>query len=122
MGQSRSEPTEDGSLDCAHEAASVVSDHMHFFTAKASVLDRHAEEGVFVLLVVGSKGVLVEQHQFRFIRARFREVGKLSSDGGDQARLSLHPFVIGHRAMRIADSEPPRLPQMSGGSEEKVKL
>jgi hypothetical protein len=43
-------------------------------------LDRHAEELVFAFLVVGGKGVLVEQHQFRVVRARFREVGKLHSD------------------------------------------
>jgi hypothetical protein len=58
-----------------------------------------------VFLVVGSKGVLVEQYQFRAIPAGFREVGKILSNRSDQAGLSLHPFVIRHRAMRIADSE-----------------
>ena len=86
------------------ETASVLSDHTHFLPTETSVFDRHAEERVFVLLVVGGKGVLVEQHQFRVIRARFREVWKLLSDGRDQAGLSLHAFVIGHSAMRIADS------------------
>lgn len=73
-------------------------------SAQTCVLDRHAEKRVFVLLVVGGKGILVEQHQFRVVRARFCEVGKLSSDGRDQVRLSLHPFIVGHSAMRIADS------------------
>jgi len=93
--------------DCVFlsEGASVFPDHAHFLPTEASVLDRHAEEHVFVLLVVGGKGVLVEQHQFRVIRARFREVGKLLPDGSDQAGLTLHAFVVGHRAMRIADSE-----------------
>ena len=70
------------------ERASVLPDHAHFFPTEASVFDRHAEEHVFVLLVIGSKGVLVEQYQFCFIRARFREVGKLPSDGRDQAGLT----------------------------------
>jgi hypothetical protein len=30
------------------EAASVLPDHAHFFSTKASVFDRHAEERVFV--------------------------------------------------------------------------
>jgi hypothetical protein len=94
------------------KAASVLPDHAHFFPTQTSVLDRHAEERVFVLLVVGGKGVLVEQHQFRVIRARFRELRKLLPDGWDHAGLSLHSFVTGHLAMRIADSESGRIPQM----------
>jgi hypothetical protein len=54
----------------------------------------------------------VEQDQFRVIHSRLREHGKLPSDGGDQAGLSLHAFVIGHRAMRIADSEFGQAPQV----------
>jgi len=42
------------------EGASVLSDHTHFFPSKASILDGHAEERVFVLSVVGSKGILVK--------------------------------------------------------------
>src|ERR1039458_1868794 len=85
------------------KVASVLPDHTHFFPTQTCILDRHAEEHVFVLLVVGSKGVLVEQNQFRVVRAAFRELGKLFPDGSDQAGLSLHALVIGHRAMRIAD-------------------
>jgi hypothetical protein len=58
-----------------------------------------------VFLVVGSKSVLVEQYLFCVIRARFRELRKPLSDGSDQAGLSLHAFVVGHGAIRIADSE-----------------
>jgi hypothetical protein len=87
------------------KGASVLPDYAHFFPSETCVFDRHAEERVFVLLIVGGKGVLMEQHQFRVIRTHFREVGKVLSNRGDQAGLSLHPFVIGHRAMRIADSE-----------------
>jgi hypothetical protein len=87
------------------KAASVFPDHAHFLPTETCVLDRHAEERVFVLLVVSSKRVLVEQHQFRVVRAGFREVGKILSNRRDQAGLSLHPFVVGHRAMRIADPE-----------------
>jgi hypothetical protein len=87
------------------QSASVFSDHAYFLPTEASVFYRHAEEQVFILLVVSGKGVLVEQHQFRVIRAGFREIGKLRSDGRDQAGLSLHALVIRHRAMRIADSE-----------------
>jgi len=79
---------------------------------EASILDRHADEHEFVPLVVGGKGVLVKQNQFRVISARFREFGKLLSDGRDQAGLSLHAFVVGHRAMRIADSGSGRIPQV----------
>jgi hypothetical protein len=39
-------------------------------------------------LVVGGKGVLVERHQFRVIRAGFREVGKILSNRSDQIGLS----------------------------------
>ena len=104
------------------EGTSVLPDHAHFLATQTCILDRHAEERVFVLLVVGSKGVLVEQHHFRVIRAGFREVGKILSNRSDQAGLSLHPFVIGHRAMRIADSESGRIPQMSGWSEGNAEL
>ena len=62
-------------------------------------------KSVFVLLVVGSKGVLVDQHQFRVIHTCTHEVGKLLSDGVDEAGLSLHALVIGHGAKRIADSK-----------------
>jgi hypothetical protein len=99
------------SLDRVREAASVLHDHAHFLATETRILDRHAEEGVFVLLVIGSKGVLVEQHQFRINRARFRKIGKLPSDSGDQAGLSLHSFVIGHGAMRIAAPDPVRVPR-----------
>jgi hypothetical protein len=87
------------------KTASIFPNYTHFFHTETSVLDRHAEERLFVLLVVGSEGVLVEQHQFGVIRAGFREFGKFPSDGGDQIRLSLHSFVVRHRATRIADSE-----------------
>jgi hypothetical protein len=79
------------------EAASVLPDHTHFLATQTRVLDSHAEEHVFVLLVVGGKGVLVQQHQFRVIRARFREVGKIFSNRSDQAGLTLHAFVTIHR-------------------------
>jgi hypothetical protein len=83
----------------------ILPDHTDFFPTETCILDRHAEERVFVLLVVGGKGILVEQDQLRVIRARFHEVGKLPSDSGDQSGLSLHAFLIVHRAMRIADSK-----------------
>ena len=54
----------------------------------------------------------MEQHQFRVIRARFREVWKLFSDGRDQTGLSLHALVIGHGAKRMADSESVRIPRL----------
>jgi len=78
------------SLDCLLFAKGlpITPNHAHFLPTEARIVDRHAEERVFVLLVVGGKSVLVEQHQFRVIRARFRELGKLPSDGGDQAGLS----------------------------------
>jgi len=85
------------------EAAAVFADDAHFLATKSSVLDGHAEQCVFVLLVVGRECVLVEQYEFSFIRAGFRELRKIFSDGRDQAGLSLHAFVIGHGAMRIVD-------------------
>lgn len=81
------------------ERASVPSNHAHFFPTEARVLDRHAEERVFIFLVIGCEGILVEQNQFRVIRAGFRELWKLPSDRGDQAGLSLHAFIIGHRLL-----------------------
>jgi hypothetical protein len=62
--------------------------------------------------VTDRKRVLVEQHYFCIIRAGVREVGKLLPDGSDQAGLSLHAFVVGHRAKSIADPESGRIPQM----------
>jgi hypothetical protein len=72
------------------ESASILPDYAHLFSTETCVLDRHAEEQVFVVLVVGSKGLLMRQHQFCVIRARFRELWKLFSDGSDQFGLSLH--------------------------------
>jgi hypothetical protein len=73
-------------------------------------------------LIVGGKGVLVEQYQFRVVGAHLREVRELPFDRSNQIRLTLHALVVGHRAKRIADSESARIPLMSGGIEEKVKL
>jgi hypothetical protein len=74
-------------LDCVffYERLSILPDHTHFFPAETCVVDRHAEESVFIVLVIGGKGVLVKQHQFCFIRARFREVGKILPNRSDQA-------------------------------------
>ncbi len=94
------------------KTAPVLPNHTHFLSAQTCVLDRHAEELVFVLLVVGGKNRLVEQHQFRVMRAGFREFGKLRSDGRDEVGLSPHALVIGHLAMRTADSEFLRVPQV----------
>jgi len=49
-------------MDCVFLAkgASVFPDHTHFFPTEASIFDGHAEEHVFVLLVVGGKGILVK--------------------------------------------------------------
>lgn len=99
--------TDNCSLDRAvfTQSAAVLSDHVHFFPTETRILDRHAEERIFVLLVISGEGILVEQDQFRIIRARSHEFGKLPSDGGDQAGLSLHAVVVGHHAERIADPE-----------------
>jgi CheY-like chemotaxis protein len=47
-------------LDCARfaEAASILPNHTHFFPTETRVFDRHAEERVFVLLVVGGKEIV----------------------------------------------------------------
>jgi len=42
------------------KAAPIPPDHTHFLATQTSVLDRHAEEHVFVLLVIGCEGVLVK--------------------------------------------------------------
>jgi len=95
---------------------------MHFFPPESGVLDRHAEERIFVLLVVRGEGVLVQYDSLNIGGAHPREVRKLLPDVCDQAGLPLHAFVTVHRATRIADTGCGRIPQMSGGSEEKVKL
>lgn len=93
------------------EGASIFLDHAHLFSTEASVFDRHSKERVFVLLVVGGEGVLVEQHQFCVIRARFRKLWKFLSDGSDQAGFPLHAFVVGH-----ADFESEGIPQVASSS------
>jgi hypothetical protein len=103
------------------EGASVFPDHAHLFPTETSILNRHAEERVFVVLVIGGKGIGVASPVPRHPRtlSRTREA---PFDGGDQAGLSLHAFVIGHRVMRIADSGRERTPQMSGRSEKKGQI
>jgi hypothetical protein len=108
----KSEPV-GGSLDALFsEAATVLPDYTNFLPTETSVLNRHAEEGVLILLVVGGEGVLVEQDQFRIIRARFREVRELFSDVRDQAGLSFHSLVVGDHARRIVDSGCVGIPQI----------
>ena len=92
------------------KAASVLPHHPHFLPTETCVLDRHAEEHVFVLLVVGGKGVLVQYDSLNIGGAHPREVRKLLPYGCDQAGLPLHAFVTVHRATRIADSESVRIP------------
>ncbi len=122
---------ESGQLRSLHsvffaECLSALPDHTNFLATETCILYRHAEECVFVFLVVGGKGVLMEQNQFCVIRAGFREFRKCFSDHCDQARLSLHAFVIGNHAKRIADSEServlhaPNANERSSGSEEGV--
>jgi hypothetical protein len=79
----------------------VLPNHAHFLATQT----RPGEERIFVLLAVGSKGVLVKHHHYRLTGARFGELRKFLSDSRDQAGLLLHECVIGHRAMRIADPE-----------------
>jgi hypothetical protein len=78
------------------KGASVLPNHAHFFPTETSVFDRHAEEHVFVFLVVGSKGVLVEHDNLNIGGAHPREVRKLLPDGRDQAGLSLHSLLVAH--------------------------
>jgi hypothetical protein len=93
------------------ERLSILPDHTHLFPTETSVLDRHAEQHVLVLLVVGSKGVLVQYDSLNIGGAHPREVRKLLPDGCDQAGLSLHALVIDHRAKRIADSDSQQAPR-----------
>jgi hypothetical protein len=98
------------------QRAPILSDHMQFFPTETSVFDRHAEKHVLVFLVVGSKSVLMEQNVFRVVRAQPCKVWELLPYGRDQAGLPLHAFVTVHLAMRIADSESARIPQMEMAS------
>ncbi|MGA7925789.1 MAG: hypothetical protein WCA20_07310 [Candidatus Sulfotelmatobacter sp.] len=82
------------------QRAPVLPNHAHFFPTETCVFDRHAVERAFVLLVVGGEGVLVERHKFCVIRARFREFGKLLSDGRDQ--IGLQKKVVSGRAIRLS--------------------
>jgi len=42
------------------KAASIPPDHTHLFPTETSVLDRHPEERVLVLLIVGGESILVK--------------------------------------------------------------
>ena len=66
------------------KAASVFPNHTYFFPTETSVLDRHTEEPVLILLIVGGESILVKQHQVRLIRARFRELWERLPDSSDQ--------------------------------------
>ena len=57
------------------QRAPILADDTHFFPTEASILDRHAEQRVFVLLVVSGKGVLVKQDEFRVFRDAFANSG-----------------------------------------------
>jgi hypothetical protein len=57
---------------------------------------------------------LVVPWLFRVMGAPSRELRKLLLDGSDQTGLSLHALVIRHRAVRMADSESPRVPRVRG--------
>ena len=57
------------------EGLPIPPNHTHFFPTEASILDRHAEQRVFVLLVVSGKGVLVKQDEFRVFRDAFANSG-----------------------------------------------
>jgi hypothetical protein len=70
------------SLDFVFHAqrAPILPDHAHFFPTETCVLDRHAEERVFVLLVVGGECVLVEHDNLNIGGAHLHEVRKLLPD------------------------------------------
>ena len=76
-------------------ASSVPSDHAHFFLTEPSIFDGHANERAFVLLIVTSKRVLMKSRSVSSAHV-FAKLMKVLSGGRDQARLSLHPFVIDH--------------------------
>ncbi len=84
-------------MNCAFrfaDSAPVLSNHADFLSTQTCILDSHAEEHVFAVLVAGGKGILVEQHQFRVIRARFCELGEFPSDGGDQGGRCVRSSLV----------------------------
>jgi hypothetical protein len=42
------------------QRAPILPDHPHFLATQTSVLDRHAEERVLILLIVGGESILVK--------------------------------------------------------------
>ena len=94
------------SLDSAFfaEAAPIRSNHAHFHPPQPGIFDRHPEQHVFVLLVVRSKRILMQQNQLCFIGAGFDEIGEMFSDAGYQVGFSLLAFFDCRHAKRIADS------------------
>ena len=51
-------------MNCAFrfaDSAPVLSNHADFLSTQTCILDSHAEEHVFAVLVAGGKGILVEQ-------------------------------------------------------------
>ena len=94
------------------KAARAPPDHAHFLATQTSVLDRHAEKRVLFVLIVSGKRILVENHQFRTVGAHPCKVWEFRSDHSDQGSFSLHSFVIGQRAKRIADPGYGRIPQV----------
>ena len=80
------------------------SQSLALFPTETSVLDRHAEERVFVPTVIGGKTSWWSKTSSWRPRT-FSRTREAPFDGGDQAGLSLHAFVVGHGAKRISDSE-----------------
>jgi hypothetical protein len=73
------------------------------FPTESGVLDRHAEQHVLVLLGSRRQTRLGGEYTFGVVGAHSHEVGELLPDGRDEAGLSLHPFVVGHRPLLSHD-------------------
>jgi hypothetical protein len=73
---------------CLIHSPPVRSDDLDFFAAEARELYRHAQEPIFVFLVVGGEGILMHgDNSIVMCAARTREVWKHLFDASDEVNF-----------------------------------
>jgi len=65
-----------------------------FFPTETRVLDRHAEQDIFIILIVCRKGILMKHYRVYVLGAGLCKLWKVLSDSSDKVGLALHAFFV----------------------------